>query len=50
MSQVLVVTPEQFKAGWEKFRWNQIPNITYHSFVPIKKLPDGNWLVEAPKV
>ncbi len=50
----LIVTPEQFKAGWVSFRYIpdygadplKVTAIGHHEYVLIRKLPDGNYLVE----
>ncbi len=43
----LILTPGQFKEGWNEFRPDEIPNLIKHQFRNPVKLRDGNWEVDA---
>lgn len=45
---VRVVTHEQYGRGYTVIKINEIPNTEQKPFKLIRKLPDGNYLVENP--
>jgi hypothetical protein len=47
--QYRIVTPEQFRDGYKIYHKGQVPNVTSHPFISIRKLPNGNYVVEEPK-
>lgn len=48
MSKHRIVTPGQYRKGYTIFKINEIPNTEQRQFKLIRKLRDGNYLVEEP--
>lgn len=44
----MIVTPEQFIAGYVEYRPGEIPNMIHHEFNAPVKLSTGNYEVDEP--
>jgi hypothetical protein len=43
-----IIAPEQYQQGYKEYLGMQIPNVEEHKFKVIRRLEDGNYLVENP--